>query len=64
MTFINKKTARDYAYKAGYMSKTVDIYAVSLADAKQRAVEHFKPKKATKSLLWVEPYERPDHAES
>jgi len=44
----------DHTYLAGYLDKRVTLFASSLAAAKQKAVEHFKPKKRTAGLLWVE----------
>ena len=54
MEILNKKRAADAEYVAGFMSKRVGIYAPSLAAAKQKAMEHYKPKKKDMGLLWVE----------
>lgn len=54
METINKKRSFDNAYVAGLNGKKVELYAQSLAEAKQRAIEHFKPKKKDRGLLWVE----------
>lgn len=54
METINKKRSIDKAYIAGLNGKKVGLYAQSLAEAKQRAIEHFKPKKKDRGLLWVE----------
>ena len=51
---INKRGPIDMPYIAGFEGKKVGLYASSLAAAKQKAVEHFKPKKRSMGLLWVE----------
>lgn len=53
MDFINKKGVADMPYAAGFNGKEIRLYAKTLADAKQTAVEHFKPKKKQASLIWV-----------
>lgn len=42
-------------YAAGYKSKTVQIEASSLYEAKQKAVALLKPTKKDAGLLWVLP---------
>lgn len=54
MININKKGPIDHPYVCGFNGQKVGIYARSLAEAKQRAVEHFKPKKRDMGLVWVE----------
>lgn len=54
LKIINKKGYTDVAYIAGFNGQKVGLYAKSLADAKQTAVEHFRPKKKQTSLVWVE----------
>ncbi len=54
MVCINKKGIGDVAYIAGLNGKKVGIYAESLFQAKQRAIEHFRPKKKERTLVWVE----------
>lgn len=54
MEIINKKDVTDRAYIAGLNGKKVGLYAQSLAEANQRAIEYFKPKKKDRGLLWVE----------
>ena len=49
-----KRGPIDSTYIAGYRDQRVTLFASSLAAAKQRAVEHFKPKKRDAGLLWVE----------
>lgn len=54
MKIINEKGVVDYPYIAGHVGKTIGLYAPSLAAAKQKAVEYFKPRKREAGLLWVE----------
>ena len=54
METINKKGIGDRAYIAGLNGKKVGLYAETLLQAKQRAVEHFRPKKKERDLVWVE----------
>ena len=54
MEIINKKGVTDQTYIAGLYGKQVGLYAPSLAAAKQKAIEYFKPKKKDRGLLWVE----------
>ena len=54
METINNKRSLDNAYIAGLKEQQVGIYAMTLAEAKQRAIEYFKPKKKDRGLLWVE----------
>lgn len=54
MEAINKKRHWDQPYIAGLNGEKIILYAISLAEAKQRAIEHFKPKKKDRGLLWVE----------
>lgn len=53
-TPINKKGFNDKGYIAGLNGQKIELYACSLAEAKQRAVEYFKPKKSIKHMVWVE----------
>lgn len=48
-----KKSVIDDLYRSGYEGLQVYLWARSVSEAKQRAVEHFKPKKRTAGLLWV-----------
>lgn len=50
---INKKGPVDHPYIAGLKGVEIELYARSLLEAKQRAVEHFRPKKKDAGLLWV-----------
>ena len=54
MEYINKKGPADNPYIAGFNNQKVYLYAKSLAAAKQKAVEYFKPKKKQLGLIWVE----------
>lgn len=54
MQNINTKGLKDHPYIAGFKDQKVGLYAQSLAAAMQKAVEHFKPKKADRGLVWVE----------
>lgn len=51
--FINKQGPIDHTYLAHFKGEAVVVYARSLFEAKQRAVEHFKPKKKDAGLLAV-----------
>lgn len=44
----------DHRYLAGLHDRRVAIYAPTIYAAKQKAVEHFRPKKKDMGLLWVE----------
>ena len=57
---INRKGVSDRLYVAGSGSgNKVYLHAESLAEAKQRAVEHFRPKKKDLGLIWVELADQP-----
>ena len=57
---INRKGVSDRLYVAGSSKGTkVYLHAESLAEAKQRAVEHFRPKKKDLGLIWVELADQP-----
>lgn len=51
---INKRGPIDELYIASFEGKKVAIHASSLAAARQKAVEHFKPKKRSMGLVFVE----------
>lgn len=51
----------DHVYLAGLNQQRVCLFAETLAQAKQRAVEHFRPKKRDLGLLWVELLEKNDN---
>lgn len=55
METINKKGPIDELYVAGYKGVKIEVYARSIAAAKQKAIEHFKPKKTEKGLIWIRP---------
>jgi hypothetical protein len=50
---INKGTFKDELYEATFRNVTVKLYAHSLPSAKQRAIEHFKPKKKEVQFIWI-----------
>lgn len=54
MQKINEKKEGDRPYISGLNKVVVGLYAPSLAAAKQKAIEHFKPKKKERNLIWVE----------
>lgn len=54
MEILNKRGVVDLPYIAGYEGKKVGLYATSLLAAKQKAVEHFRPRKTKKHMVWVE----------
>lgn len=54
MQKISQKKEGDFPFISGLNGVVVGIYAPSLAAAKQKAIEHFKPKKKDRSLIWVE----------
>lgn len=54
MEIINKKGPIDNAYIVGLNGHKVGLYAASLHAAKQKAIEHFRPKKKQVSMIWVE----------
>lgn len=51
---INRQGPIDNPYIAGFQDETIGLYAKSLGEAKQRALEYFRPKKRDKNLMWVE----------
>ena len=61
METINKKGPIDRAYVCGFQGNKIGLYARSLFEAKQRAVEHFRPKKKEIHLIWVELAEEEAH---
>lgn len=57
---INRKGIGDRLYVSGSSKGSkVYLHAESLAEAKQRAVEHFRPKKKELGLIWVELADKP-----
>lgn len=54
LEIVNKKGYVDNAYVAGFNGKKIGVYARNLLEAKQRAVEHFRPKKRQAHMVWVE----------
>ncbi|QPN96291.1 hypothetical protein vec25_25 [Escherichia phage VEc25] len=53
MVPINKKGVTDLLYVAGFNGEEITVYASSLAAAKQKAVEYFRPKKRVAHTIWV-----------
>lgn len=51
---INEKKFGDHPYVAFLKGQRIELYAPSLYAAKQKAVEHFRPKKKDMGLLAVE----------
>ena len=58
-TAINRKRAGDSLYMVGNGKDQEHLYAEHLAEAKQRAIEHFRPKKKDRGLIWVTPASTP-----
>ncbi|MFA7188497.1 MAG: hypothetical protein WC117_00245 [Sphaerochaetaceae bacterium] len=54
MEIINEQKVAEYPYIAGFKGTEVGLYAPSLAAAKQRAIEYFRPKKRDAGMVWVE----------
>lgn len=54
--FINKQGLMDHTYIGNLYTDAIVVYARSLPQAKQRAVEHFKPKKKDIEHLAVDLY--------
>ncbi len=53
LNIINKKGPVDQLYIAAFIKETVGIWAMSDGQAKQRAVEHYRPKKNQKDQIDV-----------
>lgn len=51
MAAINKKTCIDDLYRLTFKEETVDLYARSDAEAIQRGIQYFRPKKRERQ--WV-----------
>lgn len=65
MNTINRKRVGDMLYVArGPSQAKVLLYAEHLAEAQQRAIEHFRPKKKERGLIWVQLAESPIATES
>lgn len=55
MSAINKKTiTTPFPYVGGLNGQKVELYASSLADAKEQVVKYFKPSKKNMGLVWVQ----------
>ena len=55
MEFINKKTVVDSPYEAELNGVKINLHAPSMAAARQRALEYFRPKKKERDLITVRP---------
>ncbi len=53
MTAINKKTCIDDLYTLSFKGEEVEIYARSDAEALQRGIQHFRPKKRERDLVTI-----------
>lgn len=51
---INRKREGDSIYEAGFHGSKIIVHAVTIHAAKQKALEHFAPKKKERNLIWVE----------
>jgi hypothetical protein len=58
MAAINKKTCIDDLYTLDFKGEEVEIYARSEAEAMQRAIQHFRPKKRERLLVGISKIER------
>jgi hypothetical protein len=56
MIALNKQGPADHEYLAGIDGNAVMVFAKSQAEARQRAFEHFKPKKKEVPSLWTKLY--------
>ena len=55
MVTINRKRLGDEAFIGRFREQEITVHAVSLAQAKQRTLEHFGPKKKERDLIEVTP---------
>lgn len=53
MKEINEKRNIDHTYIAGLHNEKVIVYGFTIAEAKQKAIEYFKPKKKDRGLVWI-----------
>lgn len=53
MAAINKKTCIDDLYQVEFKGQSVEIYARSEAEATQRGIQHFRPKKRERDLVTI-----------
>lgn len=58
MAAINKKTCIDDLYTLKFKDLEVEVYARSEAEAIQRVVQHFRPKKRERVLIGISKIER------
>ncbi len=65
MSAINRKRVGDSLYvAANQKGEQVYLFAEHLAEARQRAIEHFRPNKRERGLIWVQPVTAPIATES
>lgn len=55
MVTINRKRLGDETFTGRFKDKEITVHAVSLAQAKQKTLEHFGPKKKERDLIEVAP---------
>ena len=53
MEAINKKTCIDALYIVKFYEEKVNVYARSEAEALQRAIQHFRPKKRERDQVTI-----------
>lgn len=53
LKFVNKKGPVDFAYRVEFEEWSVGVYAPSIAAARQKAIEHFRPKKKLKNYISI-----------
>ena len=51
----NRRDPRNELYLATFLDDRIKLYGTSPSNARQVAIEHFKPKKSYLSMLTVEP---------
>lgn len=55
MVTINRKRLGDETFTGRFKDKEITVHAVTLAQAKQRTLEYFRPKKKERDLIEVTP---------
>jgi hypothetical protein len=55
MVTINRKRLGDATFIGRFKDKEITVHAVTFAQAKQRTLEHFGPKKKERDLIEVTP---------
>lgn len=59
MVPVNRRLLGDQLYRVGLHTQTRLVYAESLREARQRAVELFRPKKRDRPFITVAPAQSP-----